>query len=82
MSDFVWAKRRELHTSPEIAWSRCDGCEELTCAPPKPQLERIGRGEWGYYCSALARHLTKREIYEMTMDECPKGRELKRRRTR
>lgn len=76
MSEFVWARKRELHSAPDICWSRCDGCDLLTVKP----REWAKRVRYGYYCNAKLENLTREEIYAMTEDECPIGRKLPRER--
>lgn len=72
----TWARRPDAHTSPEITWSRCDGCPELTCKH-HPEM-RLPENQWTYHCAQLARGLSRKEIYDMTKNACPIGRELKR----
>ena len=72
----VWARKPELHTSPDISWSLCDGCKELTVKP----RDWAKHERYGYYCDKLHRELTRKEIYDMKPDACPIGRELKKRR--
>jgi len=80
MSDIVWAIRKAKNTSPNIAWSVCDGCEKLhvkdwemkTCGQPRI-LDGVRRHP--YYCDALRRDLSKQECYTV---ECPEGRKAKR----
>ena len=72
----VWARKPELHTSPDISWSLCDGCRELTVKP----RDWAKHERFGYYCDKLHRELTRKEIYDMKPDACPIGRELKKRR--
>ena len=72
----VWARKPELHTSPDIGWSLCDGCPELTVKP----RDWAKHERYGYYCNKLHRELTQKSIYEMRTDSCPIGRQAKRRR--
>lgn len=72
----TWGRRQDLHTSPEIQWSRCDGCPEMTCKH-HPEM-RLPKNQWTYYCNGLATELTRKEIYDMTKRKCPIGRGLKR----
>ena len=72
----VWARRPDLHTSPDISWSLCDGCKELTVKP----RDWAKHERYGYYCDKLHRELTRKEIYEMDKQTCPLHVEKKRRR--
>ena len=72
----VWARRPELHTSPDISWSRCDGCPELTVKP----RDWAKKERYGYYCNQLHRELTRKGIYDMTKKECPLHVDLRKRR--
>ena len=82
--EFTWAHRKPVHTSPNIAWSRCDGCDDLYVDERRyssPDANRPGADGINYtpyFCHLKSRHLTRREIYEMQVDDCPKRRELKR----
>ena len=67
----VWGRHTESHTSPEISWSRCDGCNRLACW----EDEKSKLHPYRYYCEAGSRNLTRKEIYTMGKDECPIGRE-------
>ena len=70
----VWAKRPEPHTTPELYGIRCDGCEHMSCIPQDgAKLHR-----WAYYCDALRRRFKLKELYAITRDECPEGREIRR----
>jgi len=68
--------REEPHTSPEITNTRCDMCPDMSCI----LQERSRLHPYRYYCHALSRTLSLKEVYAMTRDECPRHRELKRRR--
>ena len=71
----VWARRPEPHTTPELFGIRCDGCEHLSCIEqPGAKLHR-----WAYYCGALRRRFTLKELYSVSVDECPAHREVRRR---
>lgn len=76
MSDLygVWAHRGVPHSSPETYRTRCDMCGELTCKLD----DRSRLRPWTYYCDALKRSLTIKEIHEMTKRECPLHRDLRR----
>lgn len=74
----TWGRHPEPHTSPEIQWSRCDGCPSLTCNH-HPEM-RLQENQWTYYCDRLASKLTRKEIYGMTKRKCPIGRGLEHRR--
>ena len=82
--DFTWAQRRPVHTSPNISWSRCDGCPEMEVDERRyssPDANRPGADGVNYtpyWCRKQHRHLTRREIYEMTVDDCPIKRALRR----
>lgn len=73
----VWGRNSELHTSPEISWSLCDGCQRLACR--EDAKSRLN--PWRYYCEAGACNLTRKQIYEMTEGKCPIGRKKDRRRS-
>ena len=72
----VKASRPTLHTSPDISWSLCDGCRELTVKP----RDWAKHERFGYYCDKLHANLTRKQIYDMKPDACPIGRDLKKRR--
>ena len=72
----VWARHPELHTSPDIGWSLCDGCKELTVTP----RDWAKHERYTYHCNALHKNLKVKDIYEMRTKDCPIGREVKRRR--
>ena len=74
----TWGRRQDGHTSPEIQWSRCDGCSEMTCKH-HPEM-RLEKNQWTYYCDAFHTNLTRKQVYEMTEESCPIGRKLERRR--
>ena len=79
-------KRRMLHTSPEIQWSICDGCEflEVTDKRNSQLFKRHGERPFEYRCHANSKSgaLTRSEIYVMTKSKCPIGRDVKRRGAR
>jgi len=72
-------RRRVLHTSPEINWSICDGCNclEVTDMTGSKLYQRTGKNGYSYKCSARRKNpaLTRKEIYEMTKERCPMGRD-------
>lgn len=75
MDGSVWARRKALHSSPETYGTRCDGCPELDCI----ETERSRLHRWRYYCGAMGKGMELRDLYEVTQDDCPLGREIKRR---
>ena len=76
--NFIWASRPELHTSPDITWSICNNCPELT----------VKKREWAkhklyeYYCNRKHKELDRKEIYEMKTEDCPLDRKPNGRRFR
>lgn len=88
MSDFVWGRKRERHDDPNIAWSRCNECPELTVKEwslangGRPRMGQDGKRHHPYYCNALKEELSRERIYEMAECECPIDRKLPRRRFR
>ena len=71
----VWGRKPQLHFTPETRNTRCDMCPELDCIEQKGA--RVHK--WMYYCAKLNRRMTFKELYEITKDECPLKRSLKRR---
>ena len=71
----TWAKRGEPHSTPETRGTRCDGCGHLSCI----ENDRARVHRWGYYCDALFRRMTLKELYAVTKAECPEHREVRRR---
>lgn len=39
---------------------------------------KIDRYRWAYYCDALRKRFKLKELYAITRDECPEGREIRR----
>ena len=86
MSDeFTWARERQIHSDFSIENTRCNGCEEMSIDKAwvlngghnRPSADGVVYTP--YWCRLLHRHLTKSEVHGMSKEECPKGRELKRR---
>lgn len=73
----VWARRAELHESPEITWSLCNGCKELLCKHHSEM--KLEKNQWTYHCTALHDDLDRKRIYDMTEEKCPIHRGLGRR---
>lgn len=82
MYENVTPRKRALHTSPEITWSRCDGCNclDVTDKTGSKLYQRTGKNGYRYYCDAIKRELTRKEIYDMTEGACPIDRPLPKRR--
>ena len=68
----VWAKRPEPHYSPETRCTRCDNCPDLYCI----RQDKSMLHPWMYYCDAMKRKFTYKELYSITEEECPRGRPL------
>ena len=65
----------EKRSSPETPGTRCHMCRLLTCKEKKQaKLHR-----WTYYCNALHREFTFKELYGISKEECPEHREIRRR---
>ena len=85
MSDFVWARKQEKHTSGNLQGAVCNGCRYIyirdweadTCGNPR-MID--GRRCHPYYCDALHRELSKGECYTISAEECPEHREDRRRK--
>ena len=71
----AWARNQIPHTSPETYRTRCDMCSELSCKLD----DRSKLHPWTYYCDALKRSLTIKEIHEMTKQACPKHVDMRKR---
>ena len=84
----LWARKRERHDDPNIAWSLCNGCPELTVKEwglktgGKPRMGQDGKRHHPYYCNRKKEELSRERIYEMAECECPIDRKLPRRRFR
>lgn len=79
MSDLygVWGRRSEPHDSPEIQWSFCSGCPSLSVKNlTETKVYKLHGGvPYGYKCESMHDDLTRKQIYEMTSDTCPLGRD-------
>ncbi|MBR3158423.1 MAG: hypothetical protein IKF14_05205 [Atopobiaceae bacterium] len=73
----VWGRHAELHTSPEISWSLCDGCASLNVKDlTKTMVYKLHGGTmYEYKCESMAEKLTRKQIYEMDTRTCPLGRD-------
>lgn len=84
----VWGRRTERHSDPNIAWSICNGCPELTVKEwalkngGKPRMGQDGKRHHPYYCNKMKSELSRERIYEMADDDCPIDRKLPARRRR
>lgn len=70
----VWAKRPEPHSTPETANTRCDGCPHLSCIPQ----EGARLHKWAYYCDAMHRRFTFKELFAIGIDDCPEHKTIRR----
>lgn len=68
-------QHREFHSSPETLGVRCHMCPHLACI----EREKARVHRWGYYCDALHRRFTFKELYGISKEECPEHREIRRR---
>ena len=81
----VWGRRPERHEDPNIAWSLCNGCPELTVKDwsiktgGKPRMQD-GERHHPYFCNKLSKELSREEVYDMTERKCPVNRKLGRKR--
>ena len=66
--------RPEPHSSPETMGTRCHMCPHLSCI----EQERARIHRWAYYCEAMRKRFTFKELYAITKEECPEGREIRR----
>ena len=71
MSEFVWGRKKPLHTSFEIWHTNCDGCRFMDAQPPDERLTRINHGTWKYYCDKKGGFIDRVEICKMK--KCPYG---------
>ena len=69
----TWAHRPEPHYSPETRRTRCDNCEYLYCI----EQEKAKLHRWAYYCEKMRRRFTFKELYAITMEECPIHRDIR-----
>lgn len=78
MNEPVWARKREIHSTPELYGIRCNNCPKLSCS------ERRGAKlhPWRYYCNSLHKELKLKDMYALTVDDCPEHRKLPQRRFR
>lgn len=72
--EYVWARRPEPHSVPETLGTRCDNCPDLSCIPQEKSKLR----KWRYFCES--RHETIEDIWNVKKKDCPRGRDLPRRR--
>lgn len=70
----IWGKHPEVHSTPEIVNTRCNGCEQLSCI----EQERSRLHHWRYYCNRLHRTIDYTEIFKISKAECPEHRDLRR----
>ena len=65
----VWARRQTVHSTPDSAYTMCDGCAELECI----EQDRSRLHPWRYYCCQLHREIEYKELFRMTERDCPLG---------
>ena len=72
----VWGKRPTVHSVPDTAWTRCDGCAEFECI----EQERSRLHPYRFYCNRLHRELEYKELFAISKEDCPLHVDKKRRR--